>query len=43
MAEVKRKADHYDSHLLQEKYDTIRSYFHKYKEVRLTGLSMADM
>lgn len=43
VAEVKRNADRYDSKLLQEKYDTISNNFRKYKEVKLVGLSMADM
>ncbi len=43
VAEVKRNADHYDSKLLQEKYNTIRSNFGKYKEVKQMGLSMTDM
>ncbi len=43
VAEVKRNADRYDSQLLQEKYDTISNNFRKYKEVKLVGLSMADM
>lgn len=43
VAEVKRNADRYDNKLLQEKYDTIRNNFRKYKDVKLVGLSMADM
>lgn len=43
VAEVKRNADRYDSKLLQEKYDTISNNFRKYKEVKLVGLTMADM
>ena len=43
VAEVKRNADRYNPKLLQEKYDTIRSNFGKYKEVQLKGLSMQDM
>lgn len=43
VAEVKCNADRYDSKLLQEKYDTISNNFRKYKEVKLVGLSMADM
>lgn len=43
VAEVKRNADRYDSKLLQEKYDSISNNFRKYKEVKLVGLSMADM
>lgn len=43
VAEVKRNPDRYNPKLLQEKYDTIRSNFGKYKEVQLKGLSMQDM
>ena len=43
VAEIKRNADRYDSKLLQEKYDTIRGNFGKYKDVKLIGLSMQDM
>ncbi len=43
VAEVKRNADRYNPKLLQEKYDTIRSNFGKYKDVKLMGLSMQDM
>ena len=43
IAEVKRNPDRYDPKLLQEKYDTIRSNFGKYKDVQLKGLSMQDM
>lgn len=43
VAEVKRNADRYNPKLLQEKYDTIRSNFGKYKKVQLKGLSMQDM
>ena len=43
VAEVKRNADRYNPKLLQEKYDTIRNNFGKYKEVQLKGLSMQDM
>lgn len=43
VAEVKRNADRYNPKLLQEKYDTIRSNFGKYKDVKLMGLSMLDM
>ena len=43
IAEVKRNPDRYNPKLLQEKYDTIRSNFGKYKDVQLKGLSMQDM
>ena len=43
VAEVKRNADRYNPKLLQEKFESIRSNFGKYKEVQLTGLSMQDM
>ena len=43
IAEVKRNPDRYNPKLLQEKYDTIRSNFSKYKDVQLKGLSMQDM
>ena len=43
VAEVKRNAARYDERLLQEKFDSIKSNFGKYKEVKLMGLSMEDM
>lgn len=43
VAEVKRNAARYDERLLQEKFDSIKSNFGKYKEVKLMGLSMDDM
>ncbi len=43
VAEVKRNPERYKEHVLQEKYDTIRREFAKYKEVKLVGLSMQDM
>ena len=43
VAEVKRNADRYNPKLLQEKFESIRSNFGKYKEVQLIGLSMQDM
>ena len=43
VAEVKRNAARYDERLLQEKFDSIKSNFGKYKEVKLIGLSMDDM
>lgn len=43
MAEVKRNKARYDSKQLDEKYQTIKAEFGKYKEVRLIGLSMEDM
>ena len=43
VAEVKRNADRYNPKLLQEKFDSIRSNFGKYNEVKLIGLSMQDM
>lgn len=43
VAEIKRNPDRYVPSLLQEKYDTIKKEFGKYKEVKLTGLSMEDM
>ena len=43
VAEVKRNAARYNPKLLQEKFESIRSNFGKYKEVQLIGLSMQDM
>ena len=43
VAEVKRKAARYDSRLLEQKYQSIQSHFGGYKDVKLLGLSMADM
>ncbi len=43
VAEVKRNPERYKEHVLQEKYETIRREFAKYKEVKLVGLSMQDM
>ncbi len=43
VAEVKRNADRYNPQVLQDKYDSIRGNFGKYKEVQLKGLSMLDM
>ena len=43
VAEVKRNPERYKKHLLQEKFDTIRREFSKYREVKLVGLSMKDM
>ena len=43
VAEVKRNKVRYDSKRLDEKYQTIKAEFGKYKEVRLIGLSMEDM
>ena len=43
VAEIKRNPDKYNRQSLQEKYDSIRSEFGKYKEVSLIGLSMLDM
>ena len=43
VAEVKRNADRYNPKLLQEKFDTIRRNFGKYRDVQLKGLSMLDM
>ncbi len=43
VAEIKRNAERYDPKALQEKFDTIRGYFGKYKEVKIMGLSMKDM
>lgn len=43
VAEVKRNSERYDSKLLNEKYQTIKSEFGRYKKVQLRGLSMEDM
>ena len=43
VAEVKRNAARYDSRLLEQKYQSIQSHFGGYKDVKLLGLSMADM
>ena len=43
VAEVKRNPERYKEYLLQEKFDTIRREFSKYREVKLEGLSMKDM
>ncbi|MGM9833636.1 MAG: ATP-binding protein [Candidatus Limisoma sp.] len=43
VAEVKRNAARYDERVLQEKFDSIKSNFGKYKGVKLIGLSMEDM
>ncbi len=43
VAEIKRNKARYDSKRLDEKYQTIKAEFGKYKEVRLIGLSMEDM
>jgi len=43
VAEVKRNQARYDSKLLNEKYQTIKSEFGRYKHVELIGLSMEDM
>lgn len=43
VAEVKRNKARYDSKRLDEKYQTIKAEFGKYKDVRLIGLSMEDM
>jgi len=43
VAEVKRNSDKYDSTLLNNKYQTIKSEFGRYREVQLIGLSMFDM
>lgn len=43
VAEVKRNADRYDARMLQEKFESIKSIFGKYKETKLIGLSMEDM
>lgn len=43
VAEVKRNASRYDARLLQEKFESIKSIFGKYKETKPVGLSMEDM
>ena len=43
IAEVKRNAARYDARLLQEKFESIKGNFGKYKETKLIGLSMEDM
>ena len=43
VAEVKRNAARYDERLLQEKFESIKGNFGKYKEIKLIGLSMVDM
>lgn len=43
IAEVKRNIERYNASILQNKYNTISSKFGKYKEVKLIGLSLADM
>lgn len=43
VAEIKRNKARYDSKRLDEKYQTIKAEFGKYKDVRLIGLSMEDM
>lgn len=43
VAEVKRNASRYNERLLQEKFKSIKSYFGKFNDVKLVGLSMEDM
>lgn len=43
VAEVKRNAARYDARLLQEKFESIKGNFGKYKETKLIGLSREDM
>lgn len=43
VAGVKRNASRYDARMLQEKFESIKSIFGKYKETKLIGLSMEDM
>lgn len=43
VAEIKRNKARYDSKRLDEKYQTIKAEFGKYKDVQLIGLSMEDM
>lgn len=43
VAEVKRNSDKYNRQRLEEKYEAVRTFFNKYKEVKLCGLSMTDM
>ena len=43
VAGVKRNAARYDARLLQEKFESIKGNFGKYKETKLIGLSMEDM